>query len=84
MRNEPGPCVGQGGTQLSWPLTGRGGAHGSVEPTAPATTYTFYGKRLVAVRAGGGRRGGAGRRQERRPGGEPGRARGAERAALMA
>lgn len=54
-----------------------------MEPTALATAYPFSGgKWLIAVRGTGAGRAGAGRRQERRPGRGPCRARGAERAAL--
>lgn len=54
----------------------------AVEPTVPATTYLFSGvRRLTAVSTGAGRAE-AGRRQERRPGRGPGRARRAERADL--
>jgi hypothetical protein len=56
-----------------------------VEPTAPATMHHFID--ITAAdrhdRGTGAGRAGAGRRQERRPGRGSGRARGAERAALI-
>lgn len=55
-----------------------------MEPTDPATAYLFSGvKRAECFERGTGAGwAGAGRRQERRPGRGPCRARGAERAAL--
>jgi hypothetical protein len=51
---------------------------------APATAYPFLQQAAdCCVRGTGAGRAGAGRRQERRPGRGPGRARRAERAALM-